>query len=769
MTFGFDASVVSTRILLLRIGGVALVTATLLLIFVGVASAQQDETASISGFVQDASTGETLIGANVYLEETESGAATNSSGYFTIPSLAPGSYTLICSYIGYRAFRREIELEADEQRRLTIELVPEEVAIDEVVVSAEEDIAEEMRRIGGAHLDTEVIKQAPAVLEPDVFRSLQLLPGVQAASDYSSGLYIRGGSPDQTLILLDNTTVYNPSHFFGLFSTFNPDAIKDVRLYKGAFPAEYGGRLGSVVDIHNKDGNRRSTHGGLSVGLLASRAIVEGPHPMGSWMLAVRRSTLEPLLAALNRQDVEGIPDGFYFYDVNGKLNLDLSQDDRFSVAFYAGTDNLDFPFSEDAQVNVRYGNRTMSANWTHIFSDRLFGNLTLTGSRYFSKPRFQIAGTPFQRNNTITDYSAKGDVELAAGEDHSIEAGFWAGHFDLSLQDQFDGEVTVDADIPSAYSYLYVQDTYEPTSRWTITGGLRGNFFARGSYLRWAPRLSVEYQPADGVRLQTGYGRYHQFLTLITNELFSGFDTWLTTGQDVPPAYGDQAALGVKFQLPREIDIDVEGYFRTMEELFELDPRLSDVAGLEYNELFHFGEGYAYGSELLLERRRGRLNGHLAYTFGVTRRQYPDINDGDYYPPKYDRTHDVTALLNYDITDHWRLSTVYKWATGQAYTRPTARYRLNNDPFQSQPRPVFVTSLNNRRLPPYHRLDVGVTRMGRFFGFADYRLQLQVINAYSRRNIWFYLFEFQQGEVERTEVPQIPIPLPNISFSLDF
>jgi hypothetical protein len=733
------------------------------------ALAQPAGTASINGFVEDASSGETLIGANVYLSETEEGAATNTSGYFTMPGLAPGSYTLVCSYVGYTPYRTTVELEAGEELRLDIELVPKGVEIDEVVVRANRETAEDVRRLGGAQLDTELIKEAPAVLEPDVFRSLQLLPGVAASSDYSSGLYIRGGSPDQTLILLDNTTVYNPSHFFGLFSTFNPDAIKDVRLYKGAYPAEYGGRLGSVVDIYNKDGNRRRTGGNLSLGLLASRAMIEGPHPMGSWMLAVRRSTLEPLLGVLNRQEVEGIPEGFYFYDVNGKINLDVSGNDRFSLAFYAGTDNLEFPFSDDAQINVQYGNRTMSANWTHVFSDRLFSNLTVTGSRYFSTPRFEIAGTPFERDNTISDYSARGDLELALNENHELEVGFWGGHFDLLLADRFDGEETVNADIPSIYTYVYLQDTYEPNARWTIRGGLRGSYFERGGYLRWAPRLSAEYQPSTRVRLQAGYGRYHQFLTLISSEVFSGFDTWLTTGRGVAPAYGDQAAVGVKLELPQQVTVDVEGYFRTMEDLFELDPRISDVAGLEYNELFHFGEGYAYGAEFLLERRRGQLTGHLAYTYGITRRRYPDLNDGAYYPPKYDRTHDIKALLNYKLSDHWRVSMVFSWSTGQAYTRPTARYRLSRDPFQSGPRSVFMTSFNNRRLPAYHRLDLGISRMGRFFGVADYRLQLQLINAYSRRNIWFYLFEFEGDAVDRTEVPQIPVPLPNISFSLDF
>ncbi|RMH52414.1 MAG: TonB-dependent receptor, partial [Bacteroidetes bacterium] len=638
---------------------------------------------------------------------------------------------------------------------------------DEVVVEAERDEAE-TRAIGVAQISTETVKRLPTVLEPDVFRSLQLLPGVKAASDFSSGLYIRGGGPDQTLILLDRTAVYNPSHFFGFFSTFNPDAIKDVRLYKGGYPAEYGGRLGSVLDIYNKDGNRRAYEGSLSLGLLASRALVEGPYAKGSWMLAVRRSTLEPLLAALEGQD--GIPDGFYFYDVNGKVNFDASDDDRLSLAFYAGTDDLDFPFIDEASFDLRYGNQTVSANWTHLFSQRLFSNFTFTGSRYFSRPDFLFGGTSFSRRNNVYDVSAKGDFEFIPNERHSLSAGFWTGNFTMRLRDTFDDQEGLRERIQTVYAAVYLQETYRPSSLWMLRAGLRGSYYEEGNHLRLEPRLSVEYQPTADVRLQLGYGRYYQFLTLITSELFSAFDIWLTTGENVPPAYGDQYVAGLKTTLAPGLNLDVEGYYRTMRDLFELDPFLPDAAGLDYGDLFHYGDGYAFGTEVLLQRTRGRISGFLGYTFGVTARRFPNLNEGEYYAPKYDRTHDLSAVANVDLGRGWRFSGVFQYGTGQAYTEPQGRWKLVNDPFTSVATNVLVTTFNNRRLPAYHRLDAGFSRTGPFFKLGEYEVQLQAINVYGRRNVWFYFFEFNDdGTVSRNEVPQIPFPLPNVSLTLRF
>ncbi|MFQ5572129.1 MAG: TonB-dependent receptor domain-containing protein [Rhodothermales bacterium] len=747
----------------------------IILCLIGAIPALGQQTASISGFVTDATSGETLLLANVVLAGTGGGTATNNTGYYTLTNLTPGTYTVVATYIGYLESRHEVTLAPGERRRLNIELAPDNVIFEEVVVTADRAEEEESRNIGVSQMKIETVKQLPTVLEPDVFRSLQLLPGVKAASDYSSGLYIRGGDPGQTLVLLDRTTVYNPTHVFGFFSTFNPDAIKDVRLYKGGFPAAYGGRIGSVLDIYNKDGNRRNRHGSLSLGLLSSRAFLEGPYAKGSWMVALRRSTLEPLLAALKGQ--EGIPDGFYFYDVNGKVNYDASPNDRLSLSFYAGTDALNLEFLDDARLKLNYGNQTLSANWTHLFSDRLFSNFTFTTSRYFNKPKAIFAGTEIEQNSRILDTSIKGDFEYIPNERHEVEGGFWAGIFTFPFESAFDGEVTFSPRIRSGYASVYLQETWRPSSRWTFQGGLRVSFFEDGRHIRLEPRFSAEHRPHSQVRLQASYGRYYQFQTLITNESFSGFDFWLTSADGVEPAFGDQFILGAKTFLQEDITLDTEVYYRTMRDLFELDPFLPDPAGLDYAEYFQFGRGHAYGAEVQIEKTRGRLNGFLAYTFSLTRRRFPMINLVDNvpqnYPPKYDRRHDLNMVINYRLGRSWRATGVFVYATGQAYTEPTAQYKLLGSELLTGEiaTDVLVTpGLNRARLPAYHRLDLGFAKLGRFFGLADYELQLQVINVYGRRNIWFYFHEFKNDNtIKRNEIPQIPIPLPNISLTLKF
>ncbi|MEX0820974.1 MAG: TonB-dependent receptor, partial [Rhodothermales bacterium] len=394
----------------------------------------------------------------------------------------------------------------------------------------------------------------------------------------------------------------------------------------------------------------------------------------------------------------------------------------------------------------------------------------TATGSQYFSTPTIDLSGTPIRRDNTIGDVSVKGDFEYVSGERTSIKAGFWSGAFLFRLKNEFDGEVALDARSNSLYTSAYVQGTHRPVPSVSIQGGLRANYFEQGGFVRLAPRLSAEYEPSSSVRFQLAYGRYNQFLTLITSELFSGFDTWLSTGKDVPPAYGDQVVAGVKTSLDAGVNVDVEAYYRTMRDLFELDPFVSDPAGLDYVELFRFGEGDAYGLETIVQRSEGRLNGFVAYTLGKTRRRFPNVNNFAYYTPKYDRTHDLKTVLNYDLSPAWRASAVWTYATGQAYTEPLGQYRLVDQPFGADSWNVLVTEYNNERLPAYHRLDLGVSRRGTWFGSVGFELQLQVINAYGRRNTWFNFFEFTDDfEVERTTVPQIPVPLPNISLTLDF
>lgn len=746
--------------LLLRVTGI------IILVFLAFSQVFAQNRTSVNGYLTDNSTGETLIFANITVRGTQIGTTSNSSGYYNLVGLPAGSHILQFTYVGYDPIEREITLSSGQNLRLDIQMRPNALFLEEIVVESEQE-REEARDLGTSQISTQLIKTVPSVLQADVFRSIQLLPGVKAASDFSAGLYVRGGGPDQTLILLDRTTVYNPSHFFGFFSTFNPDAIKDVRLYKGGYPAEYGGRLGSVLDIYNKDGNRNETKGVLSLGMLSSRAMIEGPVKSGSYMLAIRRSTIEPVLAAL-RGSFDTLPNSFYFVDVNGKVSFDINNNNRFSLAFYGGEDNVDFPFGDDISFKLRYGNRTMSSTWTSIRSSTLFTTLTLTGSNYYNLPVFSIGGTAIERTNTVYDFSFKGDFEWIASQEHNIKGGIWAGNILLGLKDKFDGTDSFQSRIETQYVTAYLQDRFRITPQFSINGGVRANYFTKGDFIRLEPRISTEYSARPEVRLQAAYGRYYQFLTLITNEAFSGFDTWLTTDKGVPPAWGDQFVVGAKVYPKPGYNIELELYYRTMNDLFELDPRLPDPTGLDYADLFRFGDGFAYGFELVLEKTRGRLNGFIGYTWGVTRRRFDTYNSNNFYPPKYDRTHDANLVVNYELSRKWTTTAVFNYATGQAYTEALGRTEIS-DPFGSNPyRPVTVGRVNASRLPAYHRLDVGFTRKGNFFNVASSEFQIQIINVYSRRNIWFYQFDLEEDPATRSEVPLLPI-LPTLSYTLFF
>ncbi|MAQ95521.1 MAG: TonB-dependent receptor [Rhodothermaceae bacterium] len=756
----------------------------LLALLASLAGSASAQTAALNGFVRDAQSGETLLQATVRVEGTARGAATNVSGFYTLGDLPPGEATITASYLGYQPVRRTVTLTAGETTRLDIELAPEGVTTDEVVVEAEEPIEEE-RAPGTTTVSIDLVEALPTVFEADLFRSIQLLPGVKASSDFSSALYIRGGSPDQTLILLDGTTVYNPTHFFGFFSTFNTEAIKDVRLYKGAYPSTYGGRLGSVVDVYNRDGNRNETHGSLSLGLLASRVGVEGPIPgvPGSYSFNARRSTLEPLLAVLREQlDEDGIPESFYFYDLNGKVSVDLSPNDRISVASYAGRDQVVVPFGDDARFDLDYGNRTGSIAYNRVLSGTAFAQTRLTASRYFSYPTGEFGETGFERPNTITDYSVRSDVEWFPTGGVELKTGAWAGLLDLGLSSSFNGSTQTDYRNPSRYASGYVQGRLKPGNGWILTGGVRAEYFRSetddlldddpsvpASYVRVSPQVQVEKTMGENLVLQAAAGRYHQFLSLITNEAFSGFDTWVTTGVGVPPQESDQLVLGVKTNLGPAYRLDVEVYGRTLRDLFDTRPEVQDVAGLDYQDLFRFGRGYAYGAEVLLERGLGRLTGLVSYTIGVTRRRYPAEQQFDvYFPPKYDRLHDLTLVANYDLGRGWKATAVGAYATGQAYTSPSGLYVIDGLPFEDPDLVVSQTNaLNSARLEPYHRADLGFTKTGAW-SWADYELQLQLVNVYNRRNLWFLNYDRGENPIGVTEVRQLPI-LPNVSISLAF
>jgi outer membrane receptor protein involved in Fe transport len=779
------------------------------LLFAGslqLAQAQNSQNSSLYGYVRDARTGETLPEANVRVRRngafSGTGTATNDAGLFTLTDLRPGRVTLVVSYVGYRSYSRVVDLEAGDERRVDVELAPGDILAGKVTVQGRR--AEE-RTAGNRRLKAADLQELPSAFGNDVFRSIRLLPGVTTTSDYSGRLYIRGGSSSQTLVQLDGTTVYDPTHFFGFFSMFNPFAVRDVQLYKGTYPVDRGGRLGSLVDLRTKSGNRRETTGGVSVGLATSRAYVEGPYGTpgpgdglgGSYMVALRRSTFEPVLAGLQNVDTRGIPDALSFYDVNAHATVNPGPDDEVSLALYGSRDFMDLTVDGIA-LDLAYGNQGVSADWTHLFGNRLFSTVTVTGSRYRNEPRVQdVVGRPerrrrFEETNEIADLSLRADLEYALSGNHALKGGLEASRLHHELRSTRDGTPRWQRDVSGYRAAAYLQDTFEPSPNWQLRGGLRGTYFERGSYWRLSPRLTVTYAPASSVQLRAAYSRTHQYVTLDTDPRFSGFDTWFIADEGVAPSSSRQVSVGGTVSVGDGWLVEAAGYYRRMNDLFEerrdgyQGPRgtggidlpagettiITDPVENLYAREFEVGEGRAYGGELFVKRRTGPVTGFLSYTIGRSERKFPGRPrvEPQYYPAGYDRTHELTLHARWQVTGAWALTSQLTYRTGRPYT-DDRRDPILDDPFQDSGLPARLPSeINAERLPAYHRLDLGVVKTGPFFNVGRYRLSAQIVNAYAHRNVWFYRYEREDGgERVRNEIPQIPVPFPSATFTVTF
>lgn len=726
---------------------------------------QSVQAATLSGFVADQSNGESLPYATVVLKGAGDpiGALSNVDGYYAIRGIpADTEYALTISYIGYIGFRDTLVLRAGETRRLDVQLQPEPIAVQEIVVEAKREETEQRIQPGFVEIETAQIREMPAIGETDILRTLHLLPGIQAASDISSGLYIRGGGPDQTLILLDQMPLYNPSHAFGFFSTFNPDAIRDMSLHKGAYPAQYGGRLGAVLDVHNKDGNRKGFEASGGVSIIAARLTLEGPIDKGSWMVSGRRTYIDPILSLIRNEDTD-VP-AYYFYDLNAKLNRDFSDDDKVQISGYFGRDDLTFDIDADAFFGIRWGNSAFLGKYTHVFSPALFGNFVAASSHYSSKTDLDILDTRILFFNSIRDYTLKADLNWFASRDHAISGGALATRYDFEFVQEFNQDDQLDLREKPNLLSVYVQDHYQPGTSTDIRLGMRGNYFSEGDRIQIEPRLSMSYR-AGNYRWKAAGGAFHQYLQLVTTEAFSGGDFWVPLDETVDPGRSWQGVVGIEWEPSERYQATVESYYTDLANLVVLDNRVAaDSDATTSEEVFVTGgTGYATGIEVFLQRRTGRLTGWIGYTLGWTRRTFAELNQGKTFPPKYDRRHDVSFVMQYRV-GKWSFGANYIYGTGQAFTPASARYLLRTPALPSQVEDLALPAdRNSGRLLPYQRLDLSVKRRFRAFG-ANAEIYVQAFNVFSRRNEWFVLFDETEPEV----IKMLPI-VPTLGINFNF
>ncbi len=711
----------------------------------------------VSGFVKSAATGEAIAGANAYIEGEPYGAAANLYGYFTITAVPSGGpYTLAISAIGYATKRIQIICKG-EPLRMDFELEPEAIKGKEVVIQARKVGGMTDPLVGHVVIKSELVKHAPVLAEPDLFRTLQMLPGVNSISDYSSGLYIWGGSPSDNLVLLDNIEVYNPTHLMGFFSTFIVDAVREANLIKGGYPAKWGGRLGSVLEVTNKDGNRKEFQGNAELSLLSGKVLLEGPIKDGSYMVAARRTWIDAATSLLERNGImnENIP--YYFYDLQGRFNRDLGDRDKLSFSFYGGDDIFaieeDEPEPGDSlaqqeendDFEYRWGNLTLSTQWTHIFSERIFSHIVLAGSMFRTK--LESDSDEMKLQDRIGDLTLKGDLSYAHNEKHFLNFGGmlkWREVKNYFRVREFEDDTMTnrifltDNNTGASLISAYVQDDFSPNALWRVQGGLRLEYATNGGYFRVGPRLSAQRRLDHLTTLRAAYGHYYQYIHLVNPLEDMGmavFDSWVPCDDDLKPAVSDHFVLGIESDyLPAHISANA--YYKRMDNLIESREEVMFDSDGDIEARFHIGDGWASGFDIAGEGKIGRFAGWAGYALGWSMRKMPEINRGEAYPPKYDRRHTVKLYIAYEPSERLTFSAAFNYGTGQPVTEP-AGFEKEATPWGDYYWPIWDDTHHSGRLPSYHRLDLAMNWVAHE---GNWKLvpYIQILNIYNQKNILY-------------------------------
>ena len=761
---------------------------------------------TISGFVRDASSGEALIGANIWNFPTSEGTATNSFGFFSL-ALQEDSVDVSFSYVGYESLRLHFFLNSDTTLQIELEPANE---LEEVVVRAERSIEEntQMSRIG---IPVDQIKSLPALMgETDVLKAIQLLPGVQSGTEGSSGIYVRGGGPDQNLILLDGVPVYNASHLFGFFSVFNADAINKVELVKGGFPARYGGRLSSVIDISMKEGNMNEFHGEGGIGLIASRLTLEGPiiKDKASFIISGRRTYIDVLARPLIKAQTDGDEVvGYYFYDLNGKVNYKISEKARLYLSAYLGDDRFysryhyEDSFSEGTdEFGLNWGNITAAARWNHIISNKLFSNTTFTYSRYrfniFSESiteRKQGVGGEDEKfyseyQSGIKDLSLKVDFDYLPSPDHFVRLGLSGIHhrfnpgafaFDGFLEEGLE----VGADPTFAMEHMaYVEDDFKINEQLKVNAGLHfsGFILEEAYYSSLQPRLALRYLLLPDLSLKASYAQMTQYIHLLTN---SGIglptDLWVPSTKKVQPQHSSQVALGLAKTFDQRYEISLEGYYKKMNNLIEYKEGASFLnLDKNWENKITFGKGWSTGIEAFVQKKEGSTTGWLGYTLSWTNRQFDALNFGEMFPYKYDRRHDVSLVVIHKFSEKVELSGTWVYGTGNALSLPVAKYEQVwegvfptdfKEPQWHYNEVDVYSKRNEYRMPSYHRMDVSLSLFKKT-SWGERRWVFGVYNGYNRQNPFFIDIGYDEEE-EKQVFKQYSLfqLIPSVSYNFKF
>ena len=771
---------------------------------------------TVSGTVTDEATGETLIGATVLDVASGKGTVTNAYGRYTLTLKGGKEVELRFSYVGYTAQTHRVDLSANRQLNISMQA---NTMLDAVDVTAERVYSPKMSQMSAIEVPVEQIKLVPVIFgETDVLKAIQLLPGVQSGTEGMSGLYVRGGGPDQNLFLLDGIPLYNVNHLGGFFSAFNGDAIKNVTLYKGSFPARFTGRISSVVDITSNNGNDKEWHGGLSVGVISAKINVEGPivKEKTTLNLSLRRTygdlLIQPMLwaAASSSYDVDGLAAGYYFYDLNAKITHKFSDRSRLYATWYSGDDeayiraNVGSGYSqykEYLNLSYRWGNMATALRWNYELNPKLFMNVTGSFTRYRNRlsvgleEQWRQQGQQFtdevemSLNSGIRDFAARVDFDYAPSPEHAVKFGGVATLHTFIPQVQsarvrYTGNTEIDtafgeSRINAGEFTLYAEDDWSITETLKINAGMALTGFAVEGrfYPSVQPRLSGRLMITDHLSIKAGYSYMTQYMHLLSNSNISlPTDLWVPVTARIEPMNSHQVAAGLFYSWKYNIDFSVEGYYKLMDNLLEYKPGSTFLgSSVGWEDMVCSGRGWAYGVEFLAQKSVGDITGWLGYTWSRTMRQFDrqgqELNDGKPFPAKYDRIHDISITIQYKPSDRFDCGVTWVYSTGNTATLALQQVRGDSDNYWD--RINYVSSRNNFRLPAYHRMDASINfhKNVKFFKTKKTFMRtwsISVYNLYNRQNPFiiyprtfenydYYGTEYSTVLMQRSLFPIIP------------